>query len=140
MSSKYDRRMARGSYYSKPVSVILALLVLASILLIVAGLFSQGNFSALIIGFVMFAILMIATFRGRQWNRVHVLRTEGQMRVEAAVAEGIKRGMPAQQPVQQQPAQPTVESRFAQIDRMRKSGQISDEEYAEARSRIIGSL
>jgi hypothetical protein len=137
--SKYDRRMARGSYYSKPVSLILVLLLIVSVILIVGGFLSQGNFSELITGIVMFAILMILTFRGRQWNRVHVLRTEGEMRQQVIMEAAMRNAMP-QQSVQQQPAQPTMESRFAEIDRLRKSGQISDEEYAAARSRIIGSL
>jgi hypothetical protein len=128
--NKYERRMARRSYYSKPTQVILGLLILVSIILM---------FKETVIGIALFAIVAIVTWRGRQWNRVHVLRSEGEMR-QQSIMEGAMRNAMPRQPVQQQPGQPTLEGKLTELARLRKSGQVSDEEYAAARARIIDSL
>lgn len=128
--SKYEQRMARRSYYSRPTQIILGLLILVSIILM---------FKEIVIGIALLAIVAIVTWRGRRWNRIHILRSENEMK-QQVIMEAAMRNATPQQPVQKQPAQPTIENKLTELDRLRNSRQISDEEYAAARARIIDSL
>jgi hypothetical protein len=137
--NKYQQRMARRSYYSKPVQVILGLVWLLSVILMVTGALAHGAAAALGIGIVLFVVLAIVTWRGRRWNRIHVLRSESELRAQSIMTSAVRNAMP-QQPVQQPQGQPTTDSRLSELDRLRNSGKVSDEEYAAARARIIDSL
>ena len=90
-----------------------------------------------IVGILGLIVIAAVTIRGRMWNKVHVLRSVGQMTDQAIMEDALRNAMP--QPAQQ-PAQPTMESKLAELDRLRSSERISDQEYAAARARIIGSL
>lgn len=90
-----------------------------------------------IVGILGLIVIAAVTIRGRMWNKVHVLRSVGQMTDQAIMEDALRNAMP--EPAQR-PAQPTMESKLAELDRLRSSERISDQEYAAARARIIGSL
>src|ERR1700735_4677419 len=125
--SKYERRMARRSYYSRPTQVILGLLILVSVILML---------KEIAIGIALLVIVAIVTWRGRGWNVIRVLRPEGEVKQQVIMEAAMRNAMP-QQPVHKQPAQPTIENKLTELDGLRKSGQISSEEYAAGRARVI---
>ena len=76
-----------------------------------------------IVGILGLIVIAAVTIRGRMWNKVHVLRSVGQMTDQAIMEDALRNAMP--QPAQQ-PAQPTMECKLAELDRLRSSERISD--------------
>ena len=65
-----------------------------------------------IVGILGLIVIAAVTIRGRMWNKVHVLRSVGQMTDQAIMEDALRNAMP--QPAQQ-PAQPTMESKLAEL-------------------------